>query len=355
MIKKILLLFLLLIFTALSVALFSQYEMLPDSPPTETAAPNEQTAPAKRAWTPPASDFDRKPDQTANAPATAPSGTQDIAQDTDAGAVETDSPADSTDQPETPQPQGQTDDGSSVPVPPGDALSPETASGETQEQSTAPPDYTVRTDERSKAEKAVAHSEQWFMSRTDDAGKAVSFVETELEREKKVENEMRLTRQDVASPNQKVNKLVRSIRKNALDDEEAQSVTPPPPPAATAQTAAPSPAPPQPAAENTLVALRLTSDAQHVFIHVTTQKPVATYSAFQIKEPKRFVLDLMGSYHSSVPLEKVESNAYIKDLRTGLHPDKLRIVADLHPDTDPEATVEQRSPTELLVILQTKH
>ena len=53
------------------------------------------------------------------------------------------------------------------------------------------------------------------------------------------------------------------------------------------------------------------------------------FKVFALEDPARLVIDVTGSKHSKQQKVVAESNSLIKSMRTGKHPDKLRVVFDL--------------------------
>lgn len=394
MIKKILFIILLVILSVLSLALYNQYSMLPDRTVEEMDQAEQDAGALDKTWAPP------KPSP---APEPQPPATQDLALWTEQGGQESlqappagQSPP--ATQPEPAQntqseqqagpaklaakPQTQetmhTDQaqapGSQAPeqfaFPAEPAAQQEAAAGQQSEQqlseksaqdspqpqdtpATLPvPGSSSDKEAASKAEKALMSGKSWFEQQGRDFEHIMEKGEEELQHEQEIVDKMRLTRKEETSPEAEVNKLVKKLEEKSLGLENPQPPTPPQTAEAPQKPAAPAPAAPKASDRNQLTSLQLSSDGEAVMLRVVTSKPVAGKSSFKMHKPKRFVLDLHGLFLRSVPRVDVLPNAMVKDLRTGLHPDKLRIVADLHDDIKTQIAVETLSPTELLVILR---
>ncbi|SIO31585.1 AMIN domain-containing protein [Halodesulfovibrio marinisediminis] len=54
-----------------------------------------------------------------------------------------------------------------------------------------------------------------------------------------------------------------------------------------------------------------------------------TYKIFGLKEPDRFVVDVVGHFSDEVPVPKVAPDSLVKAVRLGHHDDRVRIVLDL--------------------------
>ena len=54
-----------------------------------------------------------------------------------------------------------------------------------------------------------------------------------------------------------------------------------------------------------------------------------TYRIFGLKEPDRFVIDVIGTFNDELPTPKVQSDGRVKSIRLGQHDDRVRIVLDL--------------------------
>ncbi len=75
---------------------------------------------------------------------------------------------------------------------------------------------------------------------------------------------------------------------------------------------------------------------------INTNQTVGEYNSFFLHNPPRLVIDLKGSWNNE-GRQIYEINAYwVKKIRTGMHPDKLRIVIDL-PDIEWPSHVLKKS------------
>ncbi len=351
MIRGIFLAVLVLVMLGLSVALYRQYNILPggEAPPQEQAVLDSGRI--MRSWTPPPG--------ADNAATPSDSSTQDSSAQPDAPAA-----ADSPDSavPETatetpPAPETARQTAQAKPSP--DSLLGRPELTPRAKTSTVPdPESDPRAaEEQSQAEQALEKGKDALTRGGTLPQRAVSEVERILEQERRVVEEQQLKQRDVTQPRPRVGALVKQLEDKALNVEPQA----PPPPKAEPKpepksevlaTVTAKPTPGKKPAGNVLKSLELSSDGNAVFLHVTTEKPLERYATFQVKQPGRVVLDLQGHYAGSVPYKAVRPNALVKDLRTGLHSDKLRVVADLHDDVQAELQLQKRSDTELVLILR---
>lgn len=169
-----------------------------------------------------------------------------------------------------------------------------------------------------------------------------------------------ISRKDVASPAFKIAERVQQLERQAL------GVPPPPqaaPPAQTAPQPNTAPQPPVPVAgeknppqgrHNALKELSVQIVGNDAHLRVSTEKQPERYTYFIAKAPDRVVIDLYGKFEAAKAVGKTPSNNLVGVIRTGLHADRLRIVADLLPNTSTTVQVTQLSPTELLIELKGK-
>lgn len=61
---------------------------------------------------------------------------------------------------------------------------------------------------------------------------------------------------------------------------------------------------------------------------VSTAAPF-TYRIFGLKEPDRFVIDVIGTFNEELPKPAVKADSKVKSIRLGQHDDRVRIVLDL--------------------------
>jgi len=369
MIKKILFVILLAILAVLSLALYNQYSMLPDGTVADEQPAQQDKGVLERTWAPPQPEPEPQPEETKELatwtedagqqpvpeqparPAPAPPSRPEQKQAPQAAAPPADADAPQQEQAQEP--------------PAEESIDEQLGKGELTEALPDPPaeqDPVDDEDAASKAEKALHRGKSWLQDQGREAEEAVEAGKKELEQEQEVMEEMHLSRKEETSPDAEVDRLVKKLEKRSLEQEDvpAQSSEASRPPETTEpartakapEPAKPAPSPARPKSRNQLTSLLLSSDGEAVMLRVTTSKAIEGRSSFKINAPRRFVLDLHGSFVRSVPRVNVLPNAMVEDLRTGLHPDKLRIVADLHDDVDAQITVEPQSPTELLVIMR---
>jgi hypothetical protein len=86
-------------------------------------------------------------------------------------------------------------------------------------------------------------------------------------------------------------------------------------------------------------------------LRIVAAKPVEKFKYFTLKSPNRVVVDLYGSW-SRANIPPLASNTWISKIRTGVHPDKLRIVADVIVETPGPVSAKQNSLTEIVVMLR---
>ena len=86
-------------------------------------------------------------------------------------------------------------------------------------------------------------------------------------------------------------------------------------------------------------------------LRIVTSKPVESFKYFSLKSPNRVVVDLYGSW-SRAAVPAPAPNPWISKIRTGVHPDKMRIVADIGVETPGPVSARQNSLTEIVVTLR---
>lgn len=384
MIRKILLLALIVIFVALSVTLYNQYEIIPNSNVEDLGTSQREAEKLTRAWTaderqalnvkiPPAPKEEEQskdePQEQASQDQDEPVTEQPAA--TDASTEESATPPETAAAPDA-SPDASPDTKGDATPQAGPAKPDTQAKNEAdtilgepeltpplpdqQDKPEAPATQASREDpeEMSKAEKALRRSGGWAMDQTRRADSMVNDVEQELDQEKDTGERMKLTRKDEIDPKSRVDELVTQIEKRSLKKVE-EADAPKPQKVAEAPEPAPEPKPKKrKLPQNNVSDITLTSDAQAVFITINTDKPIWQYTYFQMRNPRRFVLDLHGEYERPAAIKKVPPNAMVKDMRTGLHTTKLRVVADLLPEPTIVARVEKRSDKTLVIELRPK-
>jgi len=76
-----------------------------------------------------------------------------------------------------------------------------------------------------------------------------------------------------------------------------------------------------------------------------------TYKIFGLKEPDRFVVDIVGRFSDELPQPKVAEDALVKTVRLGHHDDRVRIVLDLKGSLPANWSATQKNET-LSVVLK---
>lgn len=391
MFKKILFAVLLAILAVLSFALYNQYTMLPGRTVADLEDVQKDTGTLERTWAPPASPQPAPPSPESKVKDLAlwQEGKGEAPLNQEQSPAEDDQPAPvpQEQQPPAPEQQPQPPAQSQQPQPPAQsqqsqqpqpsqpaAAPPQPDSEESidsklghseltegapepkkQETDPAPEATSPVDDSASKAEKALRRGKSWLEEQATDLEQDISAGKDELEQEQEVVNNMRLSPSEEQDPDAEVAKLERQLEQRGLGEEQAPAPDPQPQPEAT-QTATPEQSKPDAVAagHNQLESLQLSSDGEAVMLRISTAKPIAKYTDFQMHKPKRFVIDLNGHFTRNVQRVNVLPNAMVKDLRIGLHTRMLRIVADLHEDVNVEASVENLSPNELLVTMRHK-
>jgi len=171
-----------------------------------------------------------------------------------------------------------------------------------------------------------------------------------------------ITRKDITSPNYKVAERVLQLERQSLGQPQPSSPAPQQPaplpePTPTAQapaiTLAQEIQPPH-ARNNALKELSVQLVGQDLQLLVSTEKQLERFTYFVATTPGRVVVDLYGKFEKAKAVGKTPSNLLVKDIRTGLHNDRMRIVADLEPNVAATALVTQKSPTELTIEIKRK-
>ncbi|MFA9396439.1 MAG: AMIN domain-containing protein [Halodesulfovibrio sp.] len=70
-----------------------------------------------------------------------------------------------------------------------------------------------------------------------------------------------------------------------------------------------------------------------------------TYKIFGLKEPDRFVVDVVGRFSEELPAPKVVQDGLVKTVRLGRHDDRVRIVLDLKGALPPNWSATQTNGT----------
>lgn len=83
------------------------------------------------------------------------------------------------------------------------------------------------------------------------------------------------------------------------------------------------------------------ADSKLTVFAVTTY----TYKIFGLKEPDRFVVDVIGRFSEELPAPKVVQDSLVKTVRLGRHDDRVRIVLDLKGTLPPNWSATQTNGT----------
>ncbi len=363
MIKRFIFLLLLIVCVVLSYMLYNQYRVLPDRPLREARdlIPPEkierEMAQARSPLPPPKQEQER-PQPKKPEPAVEPA-------ESSAGSE----PAPEVTAAPKPTPGPQVTEKESTPAPP--AQEPREAPGKPvvdskfpgKAISLAPPpplklprphSATEHEPGESRAQKMLEKAEKWVEKEVEKA-EGLGKVETqEVEQEKKIAGDMDLSRQEVTRPKSRVDELVRQIEQRSLGTPKPDTVREPIVKPAKVYELDPEPKdePKAATAHNRVVSIELIIENKNILLDIRTESPVERHKYFQISNPRRLVIDLYGKFMRSRPKLTVPKNVMISDVRTGIHPDKLRIVADLLPDADISISVESRAPTQLMAIMR---
>ena len=119
----------------------------------------------------------------------------------------------------------------------------------------------------------------------------------------------------------------------APPEPKVQAVKTPPAKAAEPEKAQPAKTSEQaPAAAssglNAIKQISVAASGEGVVITIMTSRPIEKYVHFSLGSPSRLIVDLSGKWRMFTGSASVTQNAVVKDVRVGMHPDKLRIVAD---------------------------
>ncbi len=97
------------------------------------------------------------------------------------------------------------------------------------------------------------------------------------------------------------------------------------------------------------IKFRFAPDGKGVRLEVSTSSSLEHFKFFNLDNPPRVVLDLLGSFKEHASTMNVPSNQLISGIRIGKHDEKLRIVADIKGKPPKSVDVERVSETELVV------
>ncbi len=158
----------------------------------------------------------------------------------------------------------------------------------------------------------------------------------------------RFTDKELLSPQEEVTELMTALQARSLRQETKPTLDLPQP--EQPQTAFPA-SQPLPKGINSLKELHAVAQNDAVEVQVVGLGDIGSYKYFFIGSPSRLVVDLLGKYDRSIPERDVRDNVFIKDIRTGRHPDKLRIVADLKSAARLRLSVEKPQGNVLLLHL----
>jgi len=98
--------------------------------------------------------------------------------------------------------------------------------------------------------------------------------------------------------------------------------------------------------------LKIAQYGSHYIFEVTSEVEF-DYEVFSLKDPARVVIDIISGQIDRPLRADLEENALFAGIRTGIHPDKVRIVLDCHELELPEYTVDE-SRLRLLLRFETK-
>lgn len=104
---------------------------------------------------------------------------------------------------------------------------------------------------------------------------------------------------------------------------------PPEPPLETIPAPAPFKAATPAHTANTAKSVTVTHSNKSVRLVITTKAPVKEFSSFSLASPDRFIVDIPGQWTYRGDTKVTVKNGILKNVRTGEHPDKLRVVLDL--------------------------
>ncbi|WP_027183762.1 AMIN domain-containing protein [Desulfovibrio inopinatus] len=165
-----------------------------------------------------------------------------------------------------------------------------------------------------------------------------------------------IVRRDVVSPRTRINRIVENLEWEALKDVNslpADRVWRPKRPDATAKPTAtptrtaaatptpfvpkstptkPTPTTPTVSGKNAIRTIRVEVTKDGAVLQGTTAMPIDRVTMFTVSAPPRLVLDLHGVFANYKQTVNVPQNSIFKNVRTGLHKTKMRIVADLVSD-----------------------
>ncbi|MDY7001664.1 MAG: AMIN domain-containing protein [Thermodesulfobacteriota bacterium] len=118
---------------------------------------------------------------------------------------------------------------------------------------------------------------------------------------------------------------------------------------------APKPAPnkarPAKAGSGQIKAIETLATETELVISLVADKPLRTYTAFPLKAPPRFVIDVPGSWEYPGDTEILVAKFGVQKMRVGVHQDKMRIVLDLDAQK-PKDPVIKPSPQGLFLVVE---
>lgn len=159
------------------------------------------------------------------------------------------------------------------------------------------------------------------------------------------------TQKEMLAPQREITELMSAIKARALKNETSNTLSMPGlQQNQQQQTRFPAPQP-LPKGVNTLKGLHVVPLNNEVVVQVVCLGAIGSYKSFFVGSPSRLAVDLLGKFNRAAPELHLVDNLFIKDIRTGRHPDKLRVVADLKSSAKLRLSVETPQSNVLLLHL----
>lgn len=174
--------------------------------------------------------------------------------------------------------------------------------------------------------------------------------EVAVDEQRSADAESGLNLRDLMDPTARINDLARDAEDRALKDVAPEydvtrrNVAEPPGP----EDAYPRE---RSTHDNDLHTLSCELTDKGLLLRVATVEPLGKVTHFFLKSPRRLVIDMYGDYGEFPTHDLVPENNLVKDLRTGRHPDRMRVVADMKGETPVTVSIEKKTPTELWVLV----
>lgn len=99
-----------------------------------------------------------------------------------------------------------------------------------------------------------------------------------------------------------------------------------------------------------LKSINLQTVGNKIVFVIDTSGPAGNYNSFTLQSPSRIVVDLMGNWRNEGKREYDINSNPVKKIRTGLYPEKLRIVIDVASDELPHYSVDKYPRGLILVV-----